>query len=287
MQLGVSADPGVMTSQGPTSLGVSVLNPNTMGSGKFVSVPHYQAILSPRMSGGINVGANIRYNAPDRKNMAVPCEPLTFKNSVEKSQSHESFCANCGSGCAGGCPPSCGKGGYGMGHKIAGGYELPPGYTNGNHQDHHSALEVAQESAGDMLPVGTMTTTDSAGSENQFVTFNRLVYSPRPVSRLYGQQCWIRGSPAITPCNSGWFSVYPTISTDLNPGAMGVLAGPGSGGESHNKLIELLVQASGGAKTTFSGVDHSEMSSQDIDMNAQSSTNLQAAMSDVSVSVFP
>ena len=38
-------------------------------------------MLAPRMFSG-SYGANITYNIPDRKNLAVPCNPLGDRNSV-------------------------------------------------------------------------------------------------------------------------------------------------------------------------------------------------------------
>lgn len=316
-QFVVSAQPGSMnTRTGQVSaLPVSVLNTNsgndaTMGSGKFFSVPSFQGILSPRFS-NTQYGAYVRYNLPSRDNMAVPCEPLTFSKMAQENytpqaqqrqqpqhsqrenfqpqpqESKENFCGGgcmggaCGSGC-----PSCGKGGYGMGHDVAGGYELPSGYKNGNWYNEYDSLPGAS-SLGSDLPVGSMSTMDGAGNQEQFVTFNRLIYSNRPSSRGYGQGDFIRGDLPITPCNTGWFSVYPNIARDLNPGAMGVLAGAGGGGETVSKLQELLVNATGGVKTTFSGVDLSDISANSVNMNAQAAMQAGAALSDISVTSFP
>lgn len=321
-QFVVSAQPASMnTRTGQVSaLPVSVLNTNgggeaTMGSGKFFSVPSFQGILSPRFS-NTQYGAMIRYNMPSRANMAAPCEPLTFSQmsqenyqppngmqqqpmrqplngngngakQVRFADQKENFCGGgcmggaCGSGC-----PSCGKGGYGLGHDVAGGYELPSGYKNGNWYGEYDSLP-ANVSMGSDLPVGSMSTMDGAGNQEQFVTFNRLIYSNRPSSRGYGQGDFIRGDLPITPCNTGWFSVYPNIARDLNQGAMGVLAGAGGGGETTSKLQQLLVNATGGVKTTFSGVDLSDMSANSINMNAQAAMQAGSALSDVSVTSFP
>lgn len=313
-QFTVSAQPASMnTRTGQVSaLPVSVLNTRngddaTMGSGKFFSVPSFQGILSPRFS-NTQYGAYVRYNLPSRDNLAVPCEPLTFSQMAQENftqpatqnmprdtrdmrnqpqEAKENFCGggcmggSCGSGC-----PSCGKGGYGLGHDVAGGYELPSAYKNGNWYSEYDSLP-GSSSLGSDLPVGSMSTMDGAGNQEQFVTFNRLMYSNRPSSRGYGQGDFIRGDLPITPCNTGWFSVYPNIARDLNPGAMGVLAGAGGGGETTSKLQELLVNATGGVKTTFSGVDLSDISVNSVNMNAQAAMQAGAALSDVSVTSFP
>lgn len=48
----------------------------------FFSNPKYDAVLAPRASMGVGLGANIRYNAPSIDNMAVPKNPLTYGPSV-------------------------------------------------------------------------------------------------------------------------------------------------------------------------------------------------------------
>lgn len=273
---------------------------NMRGSGKFVSVPSYQALLSPRFS-NVQYGANIRYNMPDRENLAAPCAPLTFGDMAKENysaparapqQSRENF--SCGTGqCGSSDGQSCGKGGYGMGHKVAGGYELPVGYTNGNYADVYNGLTydgrpapiVSQPCTDNpvsaSLPVGTMTTMDSLGNSEQFVVMNRLM-NVQTTSRLRSQGDPIRGDLAITPCQSGWFSVYPRINTDLQPGAMNVLNGDG---ESTSKLMQLLVDSSGGARSTFGGVDMTD--NFNVNLTPQMKTSLSQAASSVQVTSFP
>lgn len=282
-----------------SALNTVVLNDQTMGSGKFIQVPSYQAMLSPRFS-NVDYGAFIKYNLPAKDNMAVPCDPLTFGDMAKENfvpgqtsasqiprmtQNRENYCGDDGGGSCG-SPASCGKGGYGFGHKLGGGVEVPAGYTNGNFQDVRDSLP-AFESMGSDLPVGTMATMDGAGNQEQFVTFNRLMYSNRPASRKFGQGDFIRGDVMITPNCTGWFSVYPNIATDINPGAMGVLSGVGGGGESYNNLMDLLVKSTGGASTTFGGVDLATGSQQQVMMNAQSAMKVSAGLGDVQVTAFP
>uniref|UniRef100_A0A6C0EMB4 Uncharacterized protein n=1 Tax=viral metagenome TaxID=1070528 RepID=A0A6C0EMB4_9ZZZZ len=264
-----------------TALGVSVLNENTLGSGKFVQVPSYQAVLSPRFS-NVQYGANIKYNMPSRENMAVPCDPLTFGNMANEKfilpgaieEEKEGF-------------STCGKGGYGLGHKVGGGDELPPSYAAGNYWDEYNKIPAKAENMGSKLPVGTMTTMDAAGNQEQFVTYNNLMVGLLKPKRNFGQSDWIRGDLAITPCNTGWFSVYPDITREVNPGAMGVLSGPGGGGESNNSTLDLLVKASGGTRTTFGGVDLSNINSQTVNQNAQMTSKVRAGLSDLQVTAFP
>lgn len=301
--LTVTAQPGLQNAEGMKTAAGGNYNP-LMGSGKFVSVPSYQAVLAPRFNNN-NYGAYIRYNLPDNQNLAVPCNPLTFGDMAKENYIpgqqlpqqamnyqapqqvvQEGFCngGGNGAGCTGGTA-SCGKGGYGMGHAISGGYDLPSNYTNGNYGDVYNSLPgpvVSQactsEGSGD-LPVGTMTSMDSNGNSQQFVNFNRLMTTTMK-SRLRAQGDPIRGDLAMTPCQTGWFSVYPTLNTDLQPGAMNVLNG---NGDSNAKLMALLTSASGGARTTFGGVNLEDP----VNMTPQMTASLSNAMTDVNISSFP
>jgi hypothetical protein len=299
----VTAVPTIMARNGQTTaLGGNYFDPNSLrGSGKFVSVPSFQGVLSPRFS-NVQYGANIKYNMPDRENLATPCDPLTFGDMAkenynpqpqrqpqfQRSETKENY--GCGTGKCD-SSVSCGKGGYGFGHKVAGGYELPVGYTNGNYSDVYDSLEgpvvsrpcTGSEADNNLLPVGTMSTTDAMGNSEQFVVMNRLM-NTNMKSRLRGLGDPIRGDLAITPCQSGWFSVYPTINVDLQAGAMNVLAGHDAG-ESNAKLMELLMNASGGARTTFGGVNFEEAPR--INMTPSYNSMLSASNTDVNVTAFP
>lgn len=326
IQFTAGAMPAVQLPNGQVSaIGGNYMAPDMMGSGKFVSTPAFQAVLSPRFS-NVQYGANIKYNMPDRENLGVPCEPLTFgsmaqenylrqraepviQNSQNNRQFQESFqpafpsvrdnremretkenydCANCGTGQCGGSPAQCGKGGYGLGHKVAGGYELPSGYAAGNYWDVYDSLPGDKIMGGE-LPVGTMSTMDSAGNLNQVVMVQHIMpMNNKASSRLRSQGDPIRGDLAIVPCQSGWFSVYPNIARDVQEGAMNVLAGAGGGGESYNKLMNLLVNASGGASTTLGGVDLAQsLPEYNVNMATSMQTSLKNAMTDVQVSAFP
>lgn len=290
IQFTTRAMPAVVNSKSGQvqALPMNVLNSKTMGSGKFFQTANLQATLSPRMSTA-PYGAMIRSNLPDQGNLGVPCDPLTFSNMAKetyKPQQKEGFCSS------GGCDtgvPACGKMNVGaMGHAITNDSDYPaPGYTNGNYQNVYDSLGDNAMSVGANIPVGTMETVDAEGENEQFVTFNRLMYANRPSNRTYGQGCFFRGDLAITPDNTGWFSVSPNIATDLNPGAMGVLAGAGGGGASNNDLMTLLVQSTGGTRSTFGGVDLAEMVPQNVNMNAQATTQLLANLGDINTQLYP
>jgi hypothetical protein len=297
----VTAMPVAISSDGrATNFSGNFYDPSsTRGSGKFVSTPSFQGVLAPRFS-NVQYGANIKYNMPDRENLGSPCNPLTFGDMAKENYStdtKENY--GCGTGQCGTSAgvPSCGKGGYGLGHKVGGGYELPTGYANGNYNDVYNTLHadgktpeqsVVSQPCTDnptsaSLPVGTMTTMDSVGNPEQYVVMNRLMNTSMN-SRLRAQGDPIRGDLAITPCQSGWFSVYPTINVDLQPGALNVLAGH-QAGESNSKLMELLVNASGGSRTTFGGVDFSDAPS--VNMTPQYGSLVSSASTDVNVTAFP
>ena len=233
--------------------------------GQMYSVPGtFQALLSPRMSGQVDYGANIRYNMPSIKNQAVPVNPLTFSNMAlkggqnyyENFQQKENYCD---SGSCGGGPQSCGKGG--IPESYHGGAPLTePGYGNGNYNavldKAYSGDKPASENAPahGMLPVLDMTSMDAAAErgEGQVFTYDRFIYA-NAKSRLYAQGDPIRGDLKIVPCAGGWFRPSVQPLRDLQQGAMFVMGGTNA--ETTNSLAELIYTTSGNSQRTFSGVD--------------------------------
>lgn len=300
----VTAVPGARLANGQTTaIGGNYLDKNPlMGSGKFFSVPSYQAMLNPRFS-NTQYGANIKYNTPDRKNLATPCDPLTFGDMVgdeenyapPKKQVRENY------GCSA-SSQSCGKGGLGIGHKIGNSYEVPPGYTNGNYNKIYDGLTYAgpdgdglaqpapvvsrpcTDGSNSDMPIGTMSTMDSLGNPEQVYMFDRYVFA-NANSRLRAMGDPIRGDLAIhpDPCHSGWFAVNPRINVDLQPGAMNVLGG---GSDSQKQLMDLLVNASGGSRTTFGGVNLASPE-YNFNMGTQMRTELSQGANAVTVTAFP
>jgi hypothetical protein len=272
-----------------TAYGGNYLDPN-MGSGKFFSAPQFQAVISPRFS-NLDYGALIRYNQPDRANMASPCEPLTFGEMASNNpapQVKENYCGG-SSGCTVSNPPSCGKGGYGMGHQVGDACEVPPGYTNGNFQQVYDSLRPDAVSAGSDLPIGTMSTMDGFGNQEQFVAFNRvMVANTKSSSRLRAQGDPIRGDVPIAPLTRDCWSVFPDIARDTQEGAMNVLTdvAPIS---SQASLYKLIMNASGNSQTALAGVNLADYnpSYANINMAGQSMASLSAAASDVNVTAFP
>lgn len=250
--------------------------------GDLFSIPgQYQSMLSPRMNAGINYGANIRYNAPDYANMAVPCDPLALSDMVSasymvdnkasgKSQTKEGYC---GSGCA---SVGCKKGGGSPAGTRPSGPIAPTDYAAGNFKEVRDNL-YTDNSADDtvsMLPVGDMTMTTALGDVVQPVIYDRFVYANRN-NRLRSQGDPIRGDLPIIPCSSDWFrpSVHPQI--DLQTGALNVIGGIQN--DTSTQLAGLVAAASGGTDPFIGGVN----------MASQFDTTLGSAFADVSVSSFP
>lgn len=278
-----------------TAISGNFLNPN-LGNQQFVSVPKFQSILSPRFS-NLDYGAYIRYNTPDYKNMAAPCNPLTFGDMAKEGYTgHQQSVADrpqnyiqegyqtsgCGtSSCGRGCAPSCLKGGLPKDVPMPSGYELPPSYADGNYNNELNKIymDSAYPDATDELPVGTMTGVDMDGNVVQPVVYDRFMFA-RPQGRLRHLGDPIRGDLAIVPCQSGWFSVYPNINIDLQEGAMNVMGGVHN--ETNNSLAALINKASGGGDFTIGGVDL-----QNINLSTQNNIDLSRALGDVTVSAYP
>lgn len=274
--------------------GMSTIVPDTHGSGKFFQPANLQAVLSPRFS-NVNYGAQIKYSLPDYENLGSPCDALTFADMQKENYSasstqakvqnmkanmntQENYCGGCSSGVV-----SCGKGGYGMGHAVAGGYELPTNYING--QDSYNKASSTLDSvmvASPDLPIASMSAMDAAGNIEQFVTYGRLmVANSKSSSPLRAQGDKIRGDLAITPCQSGWFSVYPNLNRDVETGALNVMAGTNSGNED---LMRLVLGANGGTQTTFAGVNVAEPNSLPrVNMTPDSISALSAGLGDIQV----
>jgi len=273
-------------------------DPNAYSKGSFVSTPQFQSMLSPRFS-NLNYGADIKYNLPDKKNLAVPCHPLSYGDMASENyskprprQMKENYGGNAAS-CAGDCGGnsgvvSCGPGGYGMGHRVAGGYPLKPGYTadggclNSNWQEVYDSLP-ADKVETEALPVGTMSSMDGAGNMQQVVVSERL-YSVNQKNRNAGLADLIRGDLAVTPCQTGWFSVSVNPKTSLWGGAMLAMNGDGS---SNMATLDLITKATGGAVSTAGGVDMNDIPSYKAMVQGASFMGAASGGSDVIVSAFP
>ena len=193
-------------------------------TGEMFEVPgHYQAMLPPRNSGGVDFGSNIRYNPPAVEHMAVPREPLDY-GLMAREDYEENYEENYpGGGCCG-TSQSCGKGS--VSDAVYGSPPLmKPNYSAGNFGPlTQQAMEQYPEATSNMLPVNDMKQLNTAGEAIQPVVFDRFIYANRN-SRNRSQGDMIRGDLPIVPCQTGWFrpSVHPNL--DLQQGAMNVMGG--------------------------------------------------------------
>ena len=257
---------------------VAMLGSGSPYKGAVYSVPGtYQAQLSPRMSGGIGYGANIRYNPPAMLNQAVPCDPVRGCGSssdgssavnnpmVYAAMTKENYAGSgCGS-CAGGCfAADCGKGGAPKSFRAP-----PPGisdYANGNYNEQVAAANESNGTAATLteVPVGNMTTLNAQGETEHPIVFDRLMFANRN-STLRSQGDWIRGDLPIVPCNTGWFQVSVDPNIDLNQGAMNVLGGLGN--ETTQQLTALINNTSNSTTVAGMNLTTNELSSIGAGMN--------------------
>lgn len=259
------------------------LNP-TLGNDQFVSTANFQSLLSPRMYGG-GMPAHIKYNMPDYKNQAIPCNPLGYADMAKEGYQapvKENYRAASCSGCGGGCgTPSCGGDGTSLSVGPMAGDALPGDYAPGNYNELVAQVEASNNAPtyNSDLPVGKMTTMGADGNVENPIIYQRLMYArPQGKLRQYGDP--IRGDLAIVPCGGEWFSVHPNINLDLQEGAMNVMGGVRN--ETNNSLAELINRASGGADTTIGGVDLAG-----YNPATQSQVGLSGAFGDVTVSAYP
>lgn len=222
-----------------------------VAKGDFVSIPNFQASLSPRFA-NTNFGANILYNPPSDKNMAAPCNPLTFasQGGQQENYAREEFCGS--GGCSG--IASCGKGG--VDNSVAFGAPLTQSnYSAGNYSEMVNSAYAhpnTSHQTDSLVPVGDMTVLDAMGQQTQPIVYDRYIYANRN-SRLRSQGDWIRGDLAIVPCSAEWFrpSVQPHI--DLNQGAMNVVGGWDN--STAQATAALIYGSSGNADVTIGGTD--------------------------------
>jgi hypothetical protein len=220
--------------------------------------PNFQASLSPRIYAG-SYGANIQYDIPSYKNLAVPADPLTFGNMAK-----ENF-----QGC---------KGGVGRGNGSLDSTKTipPPGYTQGNYSDLQNAL--SGQIATSELPVGTMESVNAEGITQAFTVNNLMTYTSRSRIQSLGDQ--IRGDliPVVNnQCGTAWFqtaaSKNPT--TVLKRGALQIMAGVNEASTSFNDSLTAL---NGGISTDAYA---------SVNMSSQKDTTILGNARGISVTSFP
>jgi hypothetical protein len=254
----------------------NTMHKDMMGSGNFFKTANFQAVLSPRMNSQ-GYGASIKYSLPDQKNLAVPCTPLSFGDMAKENYSQENY----GCSSSGNCPPSCGKGEYGINKEIDKSYGLEPGYTNGNYQNVYDSLPGDKIMDGDIPNFG-ITTMDGNGDIEQLVQYSRIMpANTKSSSRLRAMGDPIRGDPYITPCAMGWFTPSVNLARDLHEGAMNVMTDYRED-SSQAGLHRMIHIASGYTQTALGG-------SEDIKQLPahKNLSQLSAGGSDINVTMFP
>jgi len=260
---------------------VTADSPESAQKGDFYSVPGtYQALLSPRFSGTANYGANIRYNLPSYENLAVPYSPLTFGQMASEGYSKENYGQ-------GGSPSSCSKGGESLNHR-GGAPETKSNYSGGNYgdvmNDVYSNSQYPEITSS--LPVGDMTTVNSAGETIHPIVYDRYIYANRH-SRLRRCGDPFRGDLAIMPHSTGWFrpSVQPNI--DLQSGALAVMGG--SNNETANELAKLMYNSSGNSAHGIAGIPGNQAVSDaySLNMSNQTYSTTGAGGNDIQISAYP
>lgn len=242
------------------SVGLAPVRAMKTASNKFVSVPNFQAMTSPRFDNS-GLSSSIRYNMPDKKHMASPGNPFG-------DSSVENFTQ----------PPSCGAGGTTPDSSFHAAPLMQADYVSGNRNEiineiiEDSGVSVAVP---DLVPTGTMESVGPDGLMQQVVMLNGLRYVNRN-NRLRASGDMIRGD-IVPTCATGEHAAWVPKSTipnlSLQQGAMFALGGLDN--SASKSMASLMYNATG--ETTVSGV---QMSNSEI-------TSLSAGMNDVSVAAFP
>lgn len=220
--------------------GSSLLGPAGVS---FISNPSFQAMMSPRFQNP-QEGVAVRYNLPQERYRAAPRNPVAVADMATEGY--------CGSGTCNqnnGEAPRCGAGGTGGVPRINN--AVPSDYSNGNFKEVNASIPASSTQVVNTLPLGTMSSIDASGNEEQIVMANQFMYA-NSRSRLRSQGCPIRGDLAIVNCNKpGWFTPSVTPALDLHPGALNVIAGSNN---EQGQSLSMLLTASSGVPVPFGGI---------------------------------
>lgn len=216
-------------------------NQMAMAPPSFTVQGTYQSPLSPRLS-STGLGANINYNIPALANLALDPQnprllsPGDYAKAVENNILKEDP-----------SPPSKEN------------FKYPPDSSSAAAQNLMQQMqnEGTVVEAALALPLNTMASSTAGGSKVP-LQMNRFIVAPLK-SRLFRHADFIRGDIAVVPVNPNsnpnsctWFRPSVNPSVDLNPGALAVMGG--AYGEQARSVAQLQQTASGGARTTASGV---------------------------------
>ena len=201
----------------------------------FFQPVNLDASIAPRF-GNVQYGANIRYNMPSSKNLAVPCNPIPIPVSVISKMATNNYT----------------KENYGCENKNDS--SLPQISEDSNYVD---ALNSPNYSAS--LPISDMSVLSSDGTVSNVIISNQLTFANKK-NRLWGLADLIRGDLAIAPCTGNWFQVSANPATGLNAGALASIGGYDN--ESMQNTVKLIHAASGNTNSTMAGMDLSSQLNQ-------------------------
>jgi hypothetical protein len=208
----------------------------------FVSNASYQGMLSPRNSGGVGLGSLTRYKLPDYDMMGVPDTPLGGQYTPQTTESYTRPCA----------------------FKTQDPNLPPPGFASGNYNQEIQSIESGESHAAmGTVPVGTTTTVTATGEPQQVLMMDRLMYSAaKGPGRYYDGSglagLAVRGSLAIAPNPSGWFTTSANPALVLEQSALSVLGG----NDTSAALFQLKNLYAGNTLTTYAGAPISDLSPQ-------------------------
>lgn len=204
----------------------------------FQVPPSYKSRLPPRFNPNGCYSSFIRYGKATPDQLAVPSDPLAFKdlaeeaglyNGTQQVETKEGFCGPCGD------VPTDANQAYGP-------------------DDPNLAPEVIDSLPVSGMDMPAMDDGDCSGGARPYVV-DRMVYSLQR-SRLHGQGDYIRGDLPIPKCNAGggqWFTPSANPQFALNTGALGAMGGLDM--DTARATYALVNQATAGQKTTMGGAN--------------------------------
>ncbi len=187
-----------------------------------IATRNLQGVVPSRIM-PMGLGANINFNLPDYKNMAVDTKnPLMFNNHIDtgfsetnpEPKTKENYVPNCQKGGL-----NCNSNRENFGEKELSTLENKYSNLIGDEDVIASTLPTATgmtQFSQDML--GNNTNAD------QPIILDRMIVA-NITNRTYGEGCPLRGDIPIEPDVSGWFQTSIKPETGLRQGALSVMGG--------------------------------------------------------------
>lgn len=221
---------------------------NSTFDGKIVSVPNYQASMSPRAGFPAGLRAGLAYATPATANMAFEAgKPMNAGSCVATTASGAAM-----------RPPSLENFEQTKDYADAVGGSCNNASTQNSSM--MAALNQGATAPGGKLVASTsvvtkgMDGTNLQGEPVNVYTVNSLMYSTSAgrYNRQRGVSDFFRGDLPIAPCNTGWFYSGGNPSVDLNRGALAAMGGFDN--DTAKNLAALVQKSTLGASSTFAGV---------------------------------